>query len=68
MSKGEPLMMVMEFLEKGDLRRHLLNYGENMKCEALISICENVSRKRYTTTYVDGMHFTFGLSIRSPAG
>jgi serine/threonine protein kinase len=42
-SKEEPLMMVMEFLEKGDLRKHLHTFGKEMKCDALINICENVS-------------------------
>jgi serine/threonine protein kinase len=41
-SKEEPLLIVMEFLEKGDLRKHLNTFDKEMKCDALISICKNV--------------------------
>ena len=42
-TKGDPMMMVMEFLEKGDLRKFLQNHGGDMTEDQLISICENVN-------------------------
>lgn len=42
-SPGGPLMMIMEFLEKGDLKSYVREFGTHMTEDQLISICENVS-------------------------
>ena len=40
---GNPLLMVMEFLEKGDLRKYVQENGKDMTEDQLIAICENVT-------------------------
>ena len=40
---GEPFMVIMEFLEKGDLRKYVQENGKDMTEDQLISICENVT-------------------------
>ena len=41
-SPGGPMMMIMEFLEKGDLKSYVQENGKHMSEDQLISICENV--------------------------
>ena len=41
-SNSEPLMMVLEFLDKGDLQTLLREKGGEMSCDQLVTICENV--------------------------
>lgn len=38
-----PLLMILEFLPKGDLKRYLVNHGRRISFDQLLSICENVS-------------------------
>ena len=42
-SNTEMPMMVLEFLDKGDLKSLLLDSGNSMTCDHLVTICENVS-------------------------
>ena len=42
-SNTEIPMMVLEFLDKGDLKSLLLDSGNSMTCDHLVTICENVS-------------------------
>ena len=42
-SNSEQFMMVLEFLDKGDLQTLLRERGGEMSCDQLITICENVS-------------------------
>ena len=44
-SNTEVPMMVLEFLDKGDLKSLLLDSGNSMTCDHLVTICENVSRE-----------------------
>ena len=41
---GGPMMMIMEFLEKGDLKSYVQENGKDMTEDQLTSICENVSQ------------------------
>ena len=43
-SVGGPMMMIMEFLEKGDLKSYVQENGRDMTEDQLTSICENVSQ------------------------
>ena len=43
MTIGDPMMMIMEFLEKGDLKNYVQENGKDMTEDQLISICENVT-------------------------
>ena len=37
------MMMIMEFLENGDLKGYVQKHGQDMSVDQLIAICENVS-------------------------
>jgi len=55
-SVGEPLMLVMEFLEKGDLRDYVQEHGKDLTEDQMISICENIANGMQTLEELKVVH------------